>query len=360
MTQLLIFLGQTPEPWLRLDAAGITARGDDPALIPPGEDERIVAVVPGESIVLHWVELPRLAPAQAAAAARMLAADVAAGPITATHVALGEPETDGRRALALVDDTLMRGWLARLAALGLTPDAIVPLPLLLPASDGVTMLTVGEQVNARGPQLAFAAEADVAALILDGHVQHPIDTAAFEAALPESLAAAPVNLRQGRFAARADWQPARQRVRRLALLATAAAAMWLIAGAAGLIERQRAAARAETQLTEAAAAALPRGTIVTDPRGQVAARLAALGGGDRSFSAMTTQLMAVLRDRPTTALRSLQYTSTGGLNAVVESAAPEDGAALARALSDTGVNAAVANPRIDGDKHVVDLTMKGQ
>jgi general secretion pathway protein L len=360
MTQLLIFLGHSPEPWLRLDATGVTARGDDAAQIPPGENERIVAVVPGEAIVLHWIELPRLAPAQAAAAARLLAADVAAGPIAATHVALGEPDGDGRRPLALVDDQLMRDWLARLAALGLAPDAIVPMPLLLPGSGGVTVLTTGARVNARGPQLAFAAEADVAALILDGHVQHPIEIAAFEAALPETLATAPVNLRQGRFAMRQNWQPGPQRVRRLGLLTAAAAALWLIAGAAGLLERQRAATRAETQLAEAAAAALPRGTIVTDPRGQVAARLAALGGGDRSLSAMTTQLMAVLRDRPATALRSLQYTSAGGLNAVVESAGPEDGAALARALSDTGVTAAAANPRLDGDKHVVDLTIRGQ
>ena len=339
---------------------GIAARGDDAALIPPAEDDSVIAVVPGEAIVLHWVELPRLAPAQAAAAARMLAADVAAKPIDTTHVALGEPEADGRRPLAMVEDATVRGWLDRLAALGLAPDAIIPLPLLLPASDGVTVLPTGDGVSARGQHLAFAAEADVAALILDGHALHAIDLAAFEAALPDSLAAGPLNLRQGRFALRRNWQPPRERLRRLALLAAAAALFWLVAGAAGLFERQRAAGRVEAQLADAAAAALPRGTAITDPRGQVAARLAALGGGDRSFSVLMTQLMTALRDRPAMALRSVQYTGAGGLNAVVEAGGPDDGAALARALGEAGVNAAAANPRMDGDRHVVDLTMKGR
>ena len=206
----------------------------------------------------------------------------------------------------------------------------------------------------------FAAEPDLAVLLLDGHQQHIIDRDRFETALPARLAALPLDLRQGRFARRQSWAPGRDRLRRLALLSGAAALLWLATGALQLFERQRAATAAEAQLAEAAVAALPRGTSVTDPRGQVAARLAALGGGDRGFSVLATQLMAALRDRPAVALRSLQYTGAGGLTAVVEAPGPDDGAALARALSEAGVAATTANPRLDGDKHVVDLTMRGQ
>jgi general secretion pathway protein L len=355
MTQLLIFLGQQPEPWLRLGAAGVIARGDDAGGLPPGEDESIIAVVPGDAIVLHWVELPRLAPAQAAAAARQLAADVTAGPIEAAHVALGEPDAEGRRPLAVVDAALMRGWLDRLQALGLAADSIVPLPLLLPASEGVTALATETLVNARGAHLAFAAEPDVAALILEGHARHDIDTAAFDAALPDSLAKAPINLRQGKFALRQAWRADRKQLRRLALMLGAAAVLWIVTGVVGLYEQRRAADRAVAQLVEAAAAVLPRGTAITYPQAQVAARLAALGGGDRSFSALTSQLMLALRDRPTMALRSLQYTSAGGLSAVVEADDADGGPALARALGEAGVPAVVANARLDGDKHVVDL-----
>jgi general secretion pathway protein L len=360
MTRLLVFAGQTPAPWLRLDDTGVVARGDDAAALPPGEDSAVIAVVPGEAIVLHWVELPTLSPAQAAAAARVLAADVAAGPIEATHVALGGPGEDGKRPMALVDAGRMRHWLDELAGLGLDADSIVPLPLLLPASDGITVFTADTQVNARGHNLGFGAEPGLAALLLDGQPQQALDQDGFEAALPASLAALPLDLRQGRFARRQSWAPARQRLQRLAWLAAAAVLLWLVTGAVQVFERQRAAAAVEAQLAEAAAAALPRGTAITDPRAQVAARLAALGGGDRGFSAMATQLMLALRDRPTVALRSLQYTSAGGLNAVVEAPGPDDGAALARALAEAGLVANIANPRMEGDKHVVDLTMRGQ
>jgi general secretion pathway protein L len=360
MTRLLIFAGQTPAPWLRLDDTGVVARGDDAAALPTGEDSAIIAVVPGEDIVLHWVELPGLAPAQAAAAARVLAADVTAGSIEATHVALGGAGEDGKRPLALVEAARMRGWLEQLAALGLDADSLVPLPLLLPERDGVTVFAAGTRLSARGHNLAFAAEPELAALLLDGHQQHVLDQDGFEAALPAGLAALPLDLRQGRFARRQSWAPARWRLRRLALLAMAAVLLWLVTGAVQLFERQRAAAAVEAQLAEAAAAALPRGTTITDPRAQVAARLAAVGGGDRGFSAMATQLMLALRDRPTVALRSLQYTSAGGLSAVVEAPGPDDGAALARALAEAGMLANIANPRLEGDKHVVDLTMRAQ
>jgi general secretion pathway protein L len=360
MTRLLVFVAEAPMPWLRLSDDGIAARGDDASVLSAGEDAAVIAVVPGADIVLHWIELPRLAPAQAAAAARELAADVAAGPITDTHVALGPAGTDGKRVLALVDNGRMHGWMERLAALGLDPDHIVPLPLLLPVGDGVTVLAADGRVNARAPHLAFAAEPALAALLLEGHEQHGIDLHDFEAALPAQLADLPLDLRQGRFARRQSWAPARARLRRLALLAAAAALLWLVSAGLQLFERQRAATAAEAQLAEAAAAALPRGTAVSDPVGQVAARLAALGGGDRGFSVLATRLMAALRDRPAVALRSLQYTSAGGLTAVVEAPGADDGAALARALAEAGVVASIANPRLDGDRHVVDLTMRGQ
>ena len=124
MTRLLVFVGETPVRWLRLDDGGVVARGDDVSMLPPGDDSALIAALPGEDIVLHWVELPRLAPAQAAAAARELAADVAARSIADTHVALGPPGEDGKRVLALVDNDRVRGWLQRLAALGLDADGM--------------------------------------------------------------------------------------------------------------------------------------------------------------------------------------------------------------------------------------------
>ena len=111
MMTLLLFLPvdmAQNTPWLLLGDGGVVARGTGYAALPA--HERMVAVVPGEAVVLHWVAMPALAPAQAAAAARMMAADVSAVPVEQLHVALGTPEADGQRLLAMVDAEAMRGW----------------------------------------------------------------------------------------------------------------------------------------------------------------------------------------------------------------------------------------------------------
>ena len=49
--------------------------------------------VPGERVAIHWLELAEgLAPAQAAAAARLMLADASAEPLADMHVAVGRPE----------------------------------------------------------------------------------------------------------------------------------------------------------------------------------------------------------------------------------------------------------------------------
>ena len=77
----LVFLDREglPERWLLLDSAQVILRGEfgEPLPMPANA----VMVVPGESVAIHWLELAEnLAPAQAAAAARLLLADASAEP----------------------------------------------------------------------------------------------------------------------------------------------------------------------------------------------------------------------------------------------------------------------------------------
>ncbi|OYU13889.1 MAG: general secretion pathway protein GspL, partial [Alphaproteobacteria bacterium PA4] len=275
MIRQLVFLDEAPS-WLRLEGDSVVARGAGW----PVADAPVIAVVPGEAVVLHWVELPPLAPAQALAAARLLAADVSAAPLEQLHVALGAVEADGRRPLALVDRTLMADWLARAALAGINPAALVPLPLLLPLpAEGVTLLDDDGVWTVRGAGLAFAAEAGQAAMMLGDTPRQTIAKADFVTGLGGRLAALPLDLRQGDFAERPSSRLDARRVRRLALLAGAALLLWLANDVAGLLRNNLAADRAEAELADAARAALPRGTALSDPRAQVAARLARLGGG---------------------------------------------------------------------------------
>jgi general secretion pathway protein L len=89
---------------------------------------------------MHWLEVPAgLAPAQAAAAARLMAEEVSTQPLGDMHVAVG-PEAEGStlRAAAVVPAITMAGWLGKLQAQALDPDVVLPEPLLLrPPREGM-------------------------------------------------------------------------------------------------------------------------------------------------------------------------------------------------------------------------------
>ncbi len=337
MTVLLVFLtlDAADDRWLRLAGDVVAARG---AGLPPADDgdSATIAVLPGDAVMLHWVDLPALAPAQALAAARLLAADVSAAPLADTHVAVADGA--GARPLALVDAGLMAGWVARLAAAGVVADHIVPLPLLLPLLPGVVaVLEWGGLWQVRGDTLAFAAEPALAALLLEGRETRTISVADFESGLAAALAALPIDLRQGDFAAAPRWRLEARRLRRLAVMAAALLVVLVATDLAALLRTGLAADRAEQKMGEAARAALPRGTIITDPQGQMSAELERRGDGRRGFAGLAAPLLAVLRDRPGAALRSLRYTPNGGLVAEITLPARDDRRALVAALAAAGL-----------------------
>ncbi len=358
MIRWLVFLDAGASHWLRLEGGLVTARGQ--GLPPPDRDAgETIAVVPGTAVVLHWIELPALATAQALAAARLLAADVSGTAMADTHVAVGDADAAGWRPLALVDRATMAGWVATLAA-----DRIVPLPLLLPAADDaiaggfVTVLTDGGIDNARGHRLAFAAEPALTAMLLAGQNVRTIDRAGLESQLATALATLPINLRQGDFAVARPWRIDRRRLRRIGLMAAAAAVLWLAGDVAALFRYGVAADRAELQLADAARAVLPRGTAIDAPRAQVAARLASLGGDGQGFSALAAPLLAGMRDRPATTLQSLQYAPDTGLALVVGTPAAEDARAIVAGMAAAGVDASAGAPRDDGGAPVTDIVVR--
>ena len=80
MIRTLLFLPDDGRRWwLRLGSDGSASRGDGwPDAADPASPSETIAVVPGDHVALHWVDLPPVAPAQTLAAARLLAADVSA------------------------------------------------------------------------------------------------------------------------------------------------------------------------------------------------------------------------------------------------------------------------------------------
>ncbi|MBC7985144.1 MAG: general secretion pathway protein GspL, partial [Sphingomonadaceae bacterium] len=327
---LLIFLGGAPG-WLRLADGGVVARGSELAAIPPPGDEqaspeRVALIVPGPDVAIHWAEIPaNLTPAQALGAARIMASEVSAQPLADAHIALGPPvEGNGERCLAIVDSVLMGAWLADAQALGYDPERVIPEPLLIaPPDEGVRLFGRAGLDNVRGPRRAFAAEPDLARLLLAGELVETIDADAFEAGLAEAVLAAPVNLRQGTFAKQRRWRIDPKLVWRLIALGALILLATLLIQLTLLTKYSFAADALEREAIARARDVIPGNVEIVDPGAQLRAQLAEAGGGP-SWRALAGAVFGAIRATPESELQSLVYAEDGALRLTI--AAPSQAA----------------------------------
>ena len=322
---LLLFLGRDGgvDGWLRLAEGAVAERGAGAERVPAAP--RTVAVVPGEEVTLHWIDLPPgLAPAQAQAAARMLAAENSIEPMSETHLAIGR-EIDGNgRAIALAPARSMARWLETLREAGLEPDHIVPETLLLPVpEEGFARFDKGDIALYRGSDAAFAGEPELAELLVGEAPVVEVDAAAFEAGLGEAVERPLVDLRQGAFGKRREWRLQRTRIRRLAFLAAGLVLATLALQIAQILSYSIAAGRAEEETMRIASAAMPRGGVVGDPSAALERRLARLRGGGVGFTAIAASAFGAVRATPNVELSALAFQPDGslGLTAQADNAA---------------------------------------
>jgi general secretion pathway protein L len=313
----------------------------------PAAGDPVVVAVPGEAVALHWLDLPELAPAQAAAAARMMLGDRLGEADPHVAVAPG----GGLRAVAVVARAAMAAWLAECAAAGITPAAMVPEQVLLPEpARGWSVLAEAGRTIARSRDAALAAEPDLAALIIG---DAPTEPAAI--GLPDPL---PLNLLVGDFAPQTRWQPPPGLWRRLGLLAAALAGLWLAGDVAGLLRARAAAASADAQTLAAAAPMLPAASADAESAAAQLQALARARGADGGLAALAAPLADAIAARPAGAgLASLAYTPAGGLVAGVAGGEGE-ARALADALNAAGLNARAGLTRATADGSITDVTVQ--
>jgi general secretion pathway protein L len=273
------------------------ADGREPLLIVPGAGTALA--VPGTEVAIHWLDLAGdLAPAQAAAAARLMLADASAEPLAEMHVAAGRPE-NGLTPVALVPIARMRAWVEG------DPDLIVPETLLLhPPAEGL----VRRRLDHRGLAAAFGAEPELAALVIGDSPVAEIDEETFEAGLAAALAEPVLNLRQGVFARRRTWKVDRGSLRRIALLAAALALVSLVVQIATIMRYNVDADRLEAE------------TAALGGAGSAAAR--------PGFGALAPLLFEAVRATPNAELTRLEYRPDGSLAATLS----VDGAATLAAF----------------------------
>jgi len=278
--------------WLLLDRDGVAVRGAADEVLAAGPGLRTALAVPGTEVAIHWLELAGdLAPAQAAAAARLLLADASAEPLAALHVAVGSAE-NGLTPVALVPLARMAEWVAS------DPDMIVPEPLLLlPPPEGLARRERGAAADYRGLAAAFSVEPELAGLIAGDAPVAEVGEAEFETGLAAVLASPPINLRQGAFARRRVWRLESGRLRRIGLYAAAFALLSLVVQLATIMRYSFAADRLEA---EAAALGGP---------GAPQARPA--------FAALAAILFETVRATPNAELGRIDYRADGSLAATL-------------------------------------------
>jgi general secretion pathway protein L len=360
---LLLFLGRDGgvDGWIRIGEGVVAERGAGLDGADGHRSAPVVAVVPGEAVTLRWMELPAgLSPAQAAGAARLMAAELSAQPIGELHVAVGrDSEGGGGRCVGLVPLETMRLWLDGLEGAGFDAERIIPETLLVPApAEGLATWDSELLRLYRGQNEAFAAEPELGDLLLAGRTAVPVEAEAFAAGLAEALDRAPLDLRQGPFGRRRDWRVAPARARRLAVL-TAALLLISLAVQVALIARYIFAAdAADVETRRIAAAALPRSPGVPDPKAALTQRLAELRGGGAGFRATAGALFDAVKATPNVELTALAFAPDGLLRATVQADSPAAIEALRQRVEANGFAAEAAAPRTGGGRRVADLMVR--
>lgn len=353
-TTLVLLLPPQPDRplrWLRLNGVAVLDRGEGaPA---PAEDERVVAVAPAEAVSLHWAELPGLAPAQARAAARLLASEHSIAPVETLHVAVGEGEEE--RPIAAVSVSHMTEWLARLQAEGLDPDALIPAPLLLPRPDeGYVSAALGEELVLRGRNSGFADDPALTPHIVRDAPTEALDRAALEASIMARIAEPELDLRQGVFAKRQRWRIDWPLARRLVWLGLGVLAVTLLLSLVLIARYNFAAERLERRAESEAREALPPGRTSGEPVAALESALADVRGGGLGFSATLGAVFGAVQATPNVEVSGIEFMPDGTLRLTVAAPGAPEANALKAAIERLGFSVAAspfaqAGGRISGE-----------
>lgn len=312
---------------------------------------RQVLAVPGIECLSAWLQLPARNPVQALAAARLLIAENVAGPVDALHLAIALPSPDGSRQVVAVESTTMQAWLDQAAALGMTPDIVVPMPMLLPSVDDsddgaaaeVTIAAVDGHWLVRGEQLAFTAEQALAEQVIGERPRRTLTEPEAEASFAANALAPPIDLLQYAFARTPTRREGWPAYRRAAILAAVLAMSPLLLLAAQAIRFEAAARDLQAQANTRARAVLPGLGEDADPLPPVRARLAELKAGD-GFAHATAALLATVAATDGAELDALAY-ADGELQATLVGAAPAALERVRTGLAEAGLELAETGRR---------------
>ncbi|KRB85875.1 hypothetical protein ASE00_03705 [Sphingomonas sp. Root710] len=327
------------EGWFRLADGRVVARGKALDGLPDrDDDERLFLLLSGSEVAMRWIELPPvLTEAQALAAARIAIGDSSLGPVEALHIALGRIH-GGHRLAASIATERMAAWLDWAAGLGIDPDHVVPLPLLIAYGEGPARVWArAGRTLVHGHIQAFALEPGLAEAVLAGQDVEPMDDVRFETELPAALATLPLDLRQGMWRRRRVWRGDsgwRQRMLRYAL---AAAVLLALIPVARLARISWDAHQLHREAGTVAQATLGLRERPQDPRAAMQQRVEQLQGPGMGFVDGAAVLFGAVRQTPNVELAEAGFDDQGILSARVRTASADDLAELMRRIGASGL-----------------------
>jgi general secretion pathway protein L len=352
--------GEEETEWLMLDEGDESSltrqRGSLTLAAAVARAAKVLVLAPAGQILLAEPELPPGSGAKLARAVPFALEEQLTEDVDDLSFAVGRRRPTGGTPVAVVSLTVMRGWLADLAAAGLEPQAVYPDISLMPENPGQTVLWFeGSRLAVRRPSaLPFAVELSPVkeALVVAGVIADPLDPAA-ESHIPESallyvsrddwartkdefealaesfaslkvqlLADGPlpwlsrslsnpevVNLLQGEFARNTDYSATWRKWRFAAALAAGLLVVHVGAQALQLQHAKRAGAALDEQIAQVFSTALPS-EPVRDARRQMQSRLDRIrksGAGPEYFLRTLQALSGAVASNPQTSIDALSY-----------------------------------------------------
>jgi general secretion pathway protein L len=315
MTRIELILSEPHLAWAHLDDGDVIARGESDTLGARDPERTRVFIPPANSVILTAIELEDLAPAQARAAARMAVAEKSLLDAEDLYV---DCTRNGLMAASVSAGNLIQ-WVATY-----DPDVILPGPLLLPSSDGVTVGSIREWKLARGP--AFAGEWDdvITPLVIGDRQVKTLSAAEFDAAMANAIADPEINLRAYEFERREQWSVDHHTVRTFGWLAAALLIVTLLIPLITSVRLNRQSDNLEATARAAAQAAVGSSVPEDQAITQLDGRLAALRGGGAGFSKTSAAVNLAVQATPNVELTAMTFAATGELTARVRATKNEE------------------------------------
>lgn len=362
MSNLAVSAGEMATDDAGHDLVGVSEspheyESDHELLLIEAEDQ-VCAIVPGQHVTMHKVQIPSRSDAQARIAAPFALEDYIAADLSDTHVAVGSEIQPGVRPVLVAAHTKMQAWTQCLpdrasSNILLVPDycalSVAPGAMLIVERDGLFVFAAHEWGGVVDADCFDLVVQDVVSEQSINQVRVYSDsTTTFEAALSgtqvaveflpgltddgyhDLLAAgsvsAPVNLLQGPYSL---WKPLKQFIaewRTSSALVGLFAASILLLFVSQSIQLEHQTNQAYAQTETVFRDALPDVVRVVNPRAQLKARISQVGGGaDGDFLAMTSVLFRAISTISRARLESLQFESSSRrLNATLSLAAYSD------------------------------------